>query len=70
MWALSRFTEADVNETDVRNSIASLGQDQMVEEAWIVLPTELGKRGLWARWGSQVETGSAVQEGIVLRQQT
>lgn len=54
MWALSRFTEADVNETDVRNSIASLGQDQMVEEAWIVLPTELGREGCGldrvARW--------------------
>lgn len=45
MWVLSPFTEADVNETDVRNSIASLGEDQMVEETGIVLPAEQGREG-------------------------
>lgn len=27
-----------------------LGEDQMVEEAWIVSPTELGREGWVARW--------------------
>lgn len=47
-----------------------LGEDQMVEKAGIVLPNEMGQESREARWDSQVESGSEVQEDIVLKQPT